>query len=863
MLQRLTGSVALLIAALLTVGTARAEIAWTYEKPVSERSVGDLLSDILGLSEFGQDYAVIIGLHRFEDFNPLDATENDPQRVFEFLRDEAGFDYILMLRDEEVTYQRLRSLFEFELPRVLDSNDRALFYWSGHGTQFPDARGVELGYLPLISSRADDKSTMVAMRDFARWDNELPAKHALFLLDACFSGLAGSSAQSDERDLEIRELTKPGHHIISAGGRDQQTIASRQEWQGSIFTHALLKALRGGADRYGGSDGGDGVINLYELVADIGETVKNAKAAAAWKRPLRPVLNVFRGEGQFFFLTNRRKQTYLREQGKRISSEFAYGMPIVVMSATDQPSDPGPEPAASNLGQDFQVWTLVQNSSNPIDLQTFIDTFPESIWVPFARNRLAKLDIGILQPESITSNAAASPEAVTPRTPKLDESTGLPAEAVNLGLAALSSLQAAGQVTECDRLAADKWDDDRNGPGVESYDLNPDLAIPACRDAVERWPDVARFAHQYARALAKSEEERNDAQAVNWYRRAADTGHKRAMSDLGWMYAEGRGVEQDDYEAIRLFRNAAEMGDIAAMTNLGRMYVLGRGVAQDDDEAIRWYRKAVDKGYPNAMASLGWMYTEGRGVARDDAQAIRLYREAVEQGDPEAMEGLGRMYVLGRGVIQDDAEAIRWYRKAVDKGSRGGMSGLGWMYFAGRGVKQDDAEAVRWYRKAADKGEPGAMARLGWMYKEGRGVTQNDAEAVRWYREAVKRGDEAWAIAELGWMYRDGRGVRKDRAEAARWLRKAADKGNAPAARMLGWMYVEADGVRRDYAEALRLTRMAVEAGDALAMNNLGWMYERGLGLGQDREEAVRWYRKAAEQGEPFAKKNLSRLGRS
>jgi len=145
MLRWLFGVIALLTAVFSPTRPAGAEIAWDYIKPSSERSTGEWLTDILGLSDFGRSYAVIIGLSRFEYFNSLDATENDPQRVFDFLRDEAGFDYILMRQDKEVTYQALRELFEFELPHILQSNDRFLLFWSGHGTQFQDARGVERG----------------------------------------------------------------------------------------------------------------------------------------------------------------------------------------------------------------------------------------------------------------------------------------------------------------------------------------------------------------------------------------------------------------------------------------------------------------------------------------------------------------------------------------------------------------------------------------------------------------------------------------------------------------------------------------------------------------------------------------------
>jgi peptidoglycan hydrolase-like protein with peptidoglycan-binding domain len=390
MWRRLFGVIAVLTALFLASRSAYTEITWDYVKPSSERDAGEWLFDILGLSEFGRDYAVIVGLSRFEYFNPLDATENDPQRVFEFLRDEAGFDYILVLRDKEITYQALRDLFEFDLPNTLKGNDRFLLFWSGHGTQFPDARGVERGYLPLVSSPLNNKAKMVDMDDLERWDNELPAKQALFLLDACFSGLAGMAAQSDDKDLEIRDLSKPGHHIISAGRSDEQTIASRQEWQGSIFTHALLKALSGRADRYGGKDGGDGVINLHELVADMGETVKYAKAAAGWNRPLRPILNVFpaRGEGQFFFLTNEKKRTYLEAQGVRVGDEMAHGMPVVVVGPDER------TPAATRNpygGRDVDVFSVIKDSDIAKDFQDFLKDYPESVFAPYARNRLAML----------------------------------------------------------------------------------------------------------------------------------------------------------------------------------------------------------------------------------------------------------------------------------------------------------------------------------------------------------------------------------------------------------------------------------------------------------------------------------------
>ena len=54
------------------------------------------------------------------------------------------------------------------------------------------------------------------------------------------------------------------------------------------------------------------------------------------------------------------------------------------------------------------------------------------------------------------------------------------------------------------------------------------------------------------------------------------------------MYANGSGVPQDAAEAVRWYRLAAEQGLARAQTNLGFMYANGSGVPQDAAEATRW-----------------------------------------------------------------------------------------------------------------------------------------------------------------------------------------------------------------------------------------------------------------------------------
>jgi len=102
-------------------------------------------------------------------------------------------------------------------------------------------------------------------------------------------------------------------------------------------------------------------------------------------------------------------------------------------------------------------------------------------------------------------------------------------------------------------------------------------------------------------------------------------------------------VKQDYAEAVRWYRKAAEQGHALAQCNLGVMYDKGRGVKQDHAEAVRWYRKAAEKGHAHAQCNLGGMYASGQGVKQDHAEAVRWFRKAAEQGLVYAVSALERL----------------------------------------------------------------------------------------------------------------------------------------------------------------------------------------------------------------------------
>jgi TPR repeat protein len=237
------------------------------------------------------------------------------------------------------------------------------------------------------------------------------------------------------------------------------------------------------------------------------------------------------------------------------------------------------------------------------------------------------------------------------------------------------------------------------------------------------------------------------AQAVKWYRKAADRGNARAqlnlrqIAALGFMYSRGVAAPADCAEAVKWCRKAAEKGNPRAQFNLGQMYEWGNGVQQDFAEAAAWYRQAAEQGGAAAQFKLGLCYCDGHGVPQNTAEAVKWWVNAARQGEAAAQFKLGVCYCNGQGVPQDYAEAVKWYREAAEQGETMAQGKLGDAYYIGLGVAANYAEAVKWYREAADHGEPAAQRHLGIMYGLGQGVPQDYVQAYKWYTLAAAQND--------------------------------------------------------------------------------------------------------------------------
>jgi TPR repeat protein/DNA repair exonuclease SbcCD ATPase subunit len=229
---------------------------------------------------------------------------------------------------------------------------------------------------------------------------------------------------------------------------------------------------------------------------------------------------------------------------------------------------------------------------------------------------------------------------------------------------------------------------------------------------------------------------------LNEIRTKAEHEDLEAQNALGNVYTNALlGVKQDYAEALRWYRQAAEKGFAPAQFNLGLAYELGRGLPPDERLAFQYYLKAAEQGFAAAQFNVGNMYSAGRGVGQDLFEANLWYKQAAEKGVTEAQFNLGLAYEAGRGVKKDEVQAARWYKQAADRGFARAQFNLGLLLEDGRGVPKNEAMAAGFYRAAAEQGFAAAQNNYGLMLSAGRGgLAKDPLQAYVWLSLAVANG---------------------------------------------------------------------------------------------------------------------------
>ncbi|MGA9354355.1 MAG: AMIN domain-containing protein [Terriglobales bacterium] len=273
------------------------------------------------------------------------------------------------------------------------------------------------------------------------------------------------------------------------------------------------------------------------------------------------------------------------------------------------------------------------------------------------------------------------------------------------------------------------------------------------------------------------------ADALNWYRKAAQQGSLDAETDIALLYANGKGVPRDPAQAVVWFRRAAEGGDASAQYNLALMYERGEGLPRDYREAVRWFTAAADQNLIPPLLALAEISLQPPSPAlpNDVNKAVDYYQRAANLGSAAAEVALGTIYSKGMQGKVDYAQAVGWYTKAAQQGEPDGEFALGVSYALGHGVPIDYTQARRWLAAGASQGQVEAQYDLAIICEQGNGAPPDRDQAAHYYQMASDQG-MAKAQYRYGLMLAKG-STGSDRIAAYKWLTLAQNsiKESSPA----------------------------------------------------------------------------------
>ncbi|MEQ8999043.1 MAG: pentapeptide repeat-containing protein [Coleofasciculus sp. B1-GNL1-01] len=201
--------------------------------------------------------ALVIGINKYERFNPLNAPGEDAEAVAQRLEQYGEFKVTRLpgVKDKQnnrirvgqkttVTLSQLEdAIIQLFMPEGRSVPDTAILYFSGHGLR--KSRGIQEGFLASSDVNPEAGNWGLSLQWLRRLLLASEVRQQIIILDCCYSGEVLNVAEAD-----------PGER---GKGRDRCFIAASREFEvayegidgsHSAFTAALLEALEPQSERW-------------------------------------------------------------------------------------------------------------------------------------------------------------------------------------------------------------------------------------------------------------------------------------------------------------------------------------------------------------------------------------------------------------------------------------------------------------------------------------------------------------------------------------------------------------------------------------------------------------------------------------
>jgi uncharacterized caspase-like protein/peptidoglycan/xylan/chitin deacetylase (PgdA/CDA1 family) len=221
---------------------------------------------------YANSWAILVGIDNYPKWPKLQYAVRDAEGVGQVLVQKFGFapERVITLKNEQATRGGILAAFHDRLAHGgLQPNDRVFVFFAGHGATRKLSSGRDLGYIVPYDADPNNLATdAIPMTEIQNIAESLQAKHALFVMDACYSGLGLTRGGGNAAFLRDNGR-RLGRQMLTAGGTDQLVSDGGPNGH-SVFTWTLLQGLGGKADL-----NGDGLITATELAAYVAPAVSS------------------------------------------------------------------------------------------------------------------------------------------------------------------------------------------------------------------------------------------------------------------------------------------------------------------------------------------------------------------------------------------------------------------------------------------------------------------------------------------------------------------------------------------------------------------------------------------------------------
>lgn len=221
---------------------------------------------------YNESHALIIGIDDYETAPKLSYAVSDAEAINDSLIKNFSFKKknIQLLKNKEATRENISKAYLSYVNENISPDDKILFFFAGHGVTQPGRRG-ETGYLVPYEGQRALLSTLIRWDEFTRNADLIPAKHILYIMDACYGGLAVTRSLQAGSVRFLKDMTTRFTRQVITAGKANQVVADAggPVPNHSVFTGHLLQALDGrGAD----TEGNITANGIMAYVVDIART---------------------------------------------------------------------------------------------------------------------------------------------------------------------------------------------------------------------------------------------------------------------------------------------------------------------------------------------------------------------------------------------------------------------------------------------------------------------------------------------------------------------------------------------------------------------------------------------------------------